>query len=120
MHGPTFMANPLACSVALANLDLLTGSDWRGNISRIEARLSEGLAPATDLETVADVRTIGAVGVIQLNHPVDMALVSKTALDHGVWVRPFRDLIYAMPPYISTDDELATITTALVAAAGAV
>ena len=120
MHGPTFMANPLACSVALANLDLLTGSDWRGNISRIEARLSEGLAPAADLETVAEVRTIGAVGVIQLNQPVDMDLVSKTALDHGVWVRPFRDLIYTMPPYISTDDELATITTALVAAAGAV
>lgn len=117
MHGPTFMANPLACAVAAANLDVLTETDWRANISRIHHRLSEGLAPARELDHVADVRTIGAVGVIQLDRPVDVAQSTRIALDHGVWVRPFRDLIYTMPPYISTDDELATITSALVAAA---
>lgn len=120
MHGPTYMANPLACSVAIASLDLLTGSDWRTNIGRIHTALASGLAPARELRSVADVRTIGAVGVIQLDRPVDMALVSETALDHNVWIRPFRDLIYTMPPYISTDGELAEITHALVAAAGAV
>ncbi|MEO6471480.1 MAG: adenosylmethionine--8-amino-7-oxononanoate transaminase [Aeromicrobium sp.] len=119
MHGPTFMANPLACAVASANLDLLIASNWRANIARINGGLSTGLEAARDFPQVADVRTIGAVGVIQLDRPVDMALVSKVALDNGVWVRPFRDLIYTMPPYISTDDELVTITTALVAAAGA-
>ena len=119
MHGPTFMANPLACAVAVANLDVLAESDWRANIGRIHTGLSEGLAPARDLANVADVRTLGAVGVIQLDRPVDIARVSAVALDHGVWVRPFRDLIYTMPPYISTDEELATITGALVAAAGA-
>lgn len=119
MHGPTYMANPLACAVAIASLDVLTGSDWRANIARIHTRLSTGLAPAHDLPHVADVRTIGAVGVIQLDRPVDIAAASAVALDQGVWLRPFRDLIYTMPPYISTDEELATITGALVAAAGA-
>jgi len=119
MHGPTFMANPLACAVAAANLDVLTESDWRSNVARINMGLSGGLAPARDLGHVADVRTIGAVGIIQLDRPVDVAKVSAVALDHGVWVRPFRDLIYTMPPYISTDEELASITGALVAAAGA-
>jgi adenosylmethionine-8-amino-7-oxononanoate aminotransferase len=117
MHGPTYMANPLACAVAAANLDLLTGSDWRTNVARIHAGLSEGLAPARELDDVAEVRTIGAVGVIQLNRPVDVPAASAIALEHGVWIRPFRDLIYTMPPYISTDEELATITGALVAAA---
>ena len=119
MHGPTFMANPLACAVAVANLDVLAESDWRANVGRIHTRLSDGLAPARDLVNVSDVRTLGAVGVIQLDGPVDVARVLAVALDHGVWVRPFRDLIYTMPPYISTDEELATITGALVAAAGA-
>ena len=119
MHGPTFMANPLACAVAVANLDVLAESDWRANIGRIHTGLSDGLAPARDLVNVSDVRTLGAVGVIQLDRPVDVARVSAVALDYGVWVRPFRDLIYTMPPYISTDEELATITGALVTAAGA-
>jgi adenosylmethionine-8-amino-7-oxononanoate aminotransferase len=119
MHGPTFMANPLACAVAVANLDLLAESDWRANIGRVQTGLSDGLAPARDLGHVSDVRSIGAVGVIQLDRPVDVARAARVALDHGAWVRPFRDLIYTMPPYISTDEELATITGALVAAAGA-
>lgn len=119
MHGPTFMANPLACAVAAANLDVLTESGWRTNIARINTSLTDGLAPARDLPHVSDVRTIGAVGVIQIDRPVDVAKVAAIALDHGVWVRPFRDLIYTMPPYISTDEELDTITGALVAAAGA-
>jgi len=119
MHGPTFMANPLACAVAVANLDVLAEADWRANIARIHTGLSDGLAPARDFGHVSDVRTIGAVGVIQLDRPVDADTVASTALDHGVWVRPFRNLIYTMPPYISTEEEIATITGALVAAAGA-
>ncbi len=119
MHGPTYMANPLACSVASANLDLLNTSDWQANIGRINTALTQGLAPAAALEHVADVRTLGAVGVIQLDRPVDVATATAIALDHGVWVRPFRDLIYTMPPYICTDSELVDITAALVAAAGA-
>ena len=119
MHGPTYMANPLACAVAAATLDLLTTSDWAGNVARLNDGLTAGLAPARDLDHVADVRTIGAVGVIQLDRPVDVHAASAVALDHGVWIRPFRNLIYTMPPYISTDDDIAEITSALVAAAGA-
>jgi adenosylmethionine-8-amino-7-oxononanoate aminotransferase len=119
MHGPTFMANPLACAVAVANLDLLTASDWRSNVSRIGRALERGLAPATALNHVVDVRVLGAVGVIQVDRSVDMEVVTKTALAHGVWVRPFRDLIYTMPPYVCTDDDLTTICSGLVAAAGA-
>ncbi|KRC65727.1 adenosylmethionine-8-amino-7-oxononanoate aminotransferase [Aeromicrobium sp. Root236] len=118
MHGPTYMANPLACAVAAASLDVLTESDWRLDIARINAALETGLAPARELAGVADVRTLGAVGVLQLDHPVDVAAASAVALDHGVWIRPFRDLIYTMPPYISTDEDLGVITGALVAAAG--
>jgi adenosylmethionine-8-amino-7-oxononanoate aminotransferase len=120
MHGPTFMANPLACAVAVANLDLLTASDWQMNVARISRALAIGLAPAAALDDVVDVRVLGAVGVIQLNHDIDMATATKTALDHGVWVRPFRDLIYTMPPYVGTDDDLTTISLGLVAAAGAI
>lgn len=119
MHGPTYMANPLACAVAIASLDLLTGSDWRSDSLRIGAALADGLAPAAGLDHVVDVRTLGAVGVIQLDRPVDLAVASAVALDHGVWIRPFRDLIYTMPPYICTDADLRTITTGLVAAAKA-
>ena len=117
MHGPTFMANPLACAVAAANLDVLTSTDWHPNVARLHTGLAAGLAPANELQHVAEVRTIGAVGVIALDRPVDVARVAAIALDHGVWVRPFRNLIYTMPPYICTDEEVATITGALVAAA---
>ena len=117
MHGPTFMANPLACAVAVANLDVLTSADWRANVARLHTGLADGLRPAHNLEHVTDVRTLGAVGVIALDQPVDVARTTNIALDHGVWVRPFRNLIYTMPPYICTDEEITTITGGLVAAA---
>jgi adenosylmethionine-8-amino-7-oxononanoate aminotransferase len=116
MHGPTFMANPLACAVALASLDLLLSQDWKARISAISAGLSSGLAPARELPAVKDVRVIGAVGVVQLAGPVDLPTMTDAALRRGVWVRPFHDLVYTMPPYICTDDEIATITAAITGA----
>jgi len=113
MHGPTYMANPLACSVALASLDLLTSSDWAANISRLSHQLGLRLDTARELPGVADVRVLGAVGVIQLDHPVDVVAASEAALAAGVWLRPFRDLIYTMPPYICTDAEIDTICSAM-------
>ena len=119
MHGPTFMANPLACAVAIANLDLLTERDWQADVRRIEAGLRAGLKPATDLDGVRDVRVIGAVGVIELDHPVDVVTASRAAAERGVWIRPFRDLVYTMPPYVVGDDDLQTICDGLLAAAAA-
>jgi adenosylmethionine-8-amino-7-oxononanoate aminotransferase len=116
MHGPTYMANPLACSVALASLDLLADGAWRENVARIERGLRDGLAPARDLPGVADVRVLGAIGVVQMEHEVDVAAVTATALAHGVWLRPFRDLIYTMPPYVMGDEDLAAVSAAVVAA----
>lgn len=118
-HGPTFMANPLAASVANASIELLLAADWRGQVARIEAGLRAGLAAAAELAGVADVRVLGAIGVVQLDRPVDVAAAGRAAVDAGVWLRPFRDLIYTMPPYITTDDDLALICTAVRAAAAA-
>jgi adenosylmethionine-8-amino-7-oxononanoate aminotransferase len=118
MHGPTFMANPLACAVALASTGLLADGSWRDNVARIEEGLTDGLAPARDLPGVKDVRVLGAIGVVQLTGPVDVGAATRAAVDRGVWLRPFRDLIYTMPPYITDDDDLAQITAAVVAAAG--
>lgn len=117
MHGPTYMGNPLACAVALANLDLLGTGDWKSDVERINGRLDAGLAPCRDLPGIADVRTIGAVGVADLDHPVDVAAATEAALDAGVWLRPFRNLIYTMPPYVCTDDEIDRICAAVLAAA---
>ena len=117
MHGPTYMGNPLACAVALANLELLTASDWSANVRRISTRLLDGLSPARDLPGVSDVRVLGAVGVIQLDRPVDVAAATDAALAAGVWIRPFRDLVYTMPPYVCTDDDLDAICAAMRAAA---
>jgi adenosylmethionine---8-amino-7-oxononanoate aminotransferase len=116
MHGPTFMANPLACAVASASLDLLAAGGWQARVDRIAGELASGLAPARESERVADVRTLGAVGVVQLRHAVDVPAVTTAALDQGVWVRPFRDLIYTMPPYITTSEEIAVICAAIVSA----
>jgi adenosylmethionine-8-amino-7-oxononanoate aminotransferase len=113
MHGPTYMGNPLACAVALANLDLLSGSAWAGEVARINRGLTSGLAGCRELPGVTDVRTIGAVGVVQLDHPVDVAKATDAAIDEGVWLRPFRDLVYTMPPYITDDADLDRITTAM-------
>jgi adenosylmethionine---8-amino-7-oxononanoate aminotransferase len=117
MHGPTFMANPLATAAALASTQLLADGDWRSDVARIEAGLRTGLEPARERPGVADVRVKGAIGVIQLDHPVDVARATAVAVAHGVWLRPFRDLIYAMPPYVTDDEDLARVTAAMVAAA---
>jgi adenosylmethionine-8-amino-7-oxononanoate aminotransferase len=116
MHGPTYMANPLACAVANASLQLLDDIDALATVEAIGSGLSSGLEPARDLPDVADVRTLGAVGVIELDRPVDVNAATKAALDHGVWIRPFRNLIYTMPPYISDPDDVARIATAMLAA----
>ena len=116
-HGPTFMGNPLASAIANASIDLLLESDWPANISRIESGLRDGLAAAAGLQRVTDVRVLGAIGVVQLDHEVDMAAATRAAVRAGVWLRPFRDLIYTMPPYITSDDDLARITAAVTAAA---
>ncbi len=117
MHGPTFMANPLACAVALANLELLDERGWHDDVRRLASGLTTGLQPAIDLAHVVDVRVLGAVGVIQLDHPVDVPAATTEAARHGVWIRPFRDLVYTMPPYVTADDELRQICAGLIAAA---
>lgn len=109
MHGPTYMGNPLACAVALASLDLLEASDWQRHVARVGSALASGLAPLRGAPGVQDVRTLGAVGVVQLDHPVDVPAASDAALRAGVWLRPFRDLVYVMPPYVTGDDDLAAI-----------
>ncbi|GAA2429891.1 adenosylmethionine--8-amino-7-oxononanoate transaminase [Streptomyces mauvecolor] len=116
-HGPTFMGNPLAASVALASIDLLLGQDWQREIKRIESGLLDGLGPARSIEGVRDVRVLGAIGVVQLDHDVDMKAATAAAVREGVWLRPFRDLIYTMPPYVTGDDDLARICRAVCAAA---
>jgi adenosylmethionine-8-amino-7-oxononanoate aminotransferase len=112
MHGPTYMGNPLACSVALASLDLLESSGWEANVTRVGAGLAE-LGSLRGSPGVADVRTIGAVGVVQLDHPVDVVKATDAAVEEGVWLRPFRDLVYTMPPYVTSDEDLARICGAI-------
>lgn len=117
MHGPTFMANPLACAVGVAAIELLLARDWRAEIAALTAGLEAGLAPARQLPNVVDVRVLGGIGVIELDAPVDMPSATDAAVAAGVWLRPFRQLIYAMPPYICTAEELAIIAAGMVAAA---
>lgn len=118
-HGPTFMANPLAAAVASASIDLLLGQDWRAEVRRIEAGLRSGLAPAAELPGVVDVRVLGAIGVVQLDHSVDVPAATAAAVSQGVWLRPFRDLVYTMPPYVTGDEDLARITAGVLAAVAA-
>ena len=115
-HGPTFMGNPLACAAANASLDLLADGRWETDVKRLETGLRADLAPLRDAPGVVDVRVRGAIGVVQLSHEVDMAAATRAAVASGVWLRPFRDLIYTMPPYVTGDTDLALITTAIGAA----
>lgn len=136
MHGPTFMANPLACSVALASLDLLAGRGgdagddgggggdddgpgWQERVGAVERGLREGLEPARELPGVLDVRVLGAIGVVQLERDVDVAAATAAAVRRGVWLRPFRDLVYTMPPYVIDESDLAAVAAAVVDAAHA-
>ena len=116
MHGPTFMGNPLACRVALASLSLLATGAWQAQVAAIETGLTQGLSRLRQQGGVIDVRTIGAVGVVQLDHEVDVVAATNAALDAGVWLRPFRDLIYTMPPYVCQPAEIDSITSAIAAA----
>jgi adenosylmethionine---8-amino-7-oxononanoate aminotransferase len=116
MHGPTFMGNPLACAIASANLDLLAARDTEAEVTRIERGLTAGLEQAASLESVREVRVLGAVGVVQLREPVRVTEVTAAAIERGVWVRPFRDLVYTMPPYVTSDADLALLTSGLVGA----
>lgn len=113
MHGPTFMANPLACTAALTSIRLLLESNWQENIKRIEQGLKQGLSSCKELPVVNDVRVLGGIGVVELNDAVDMKTIVPQFVDAGVWVRPFGKLVYVMPPYIISNDDLAFLTNAM-------
>ncbi|MDI9897686.1 adenosylmethionine--8-amino-7-oxononanoate transaminase [Rhodococcus sp. IEGM 1381] len=117
MHGPTFMGNPLACAIAVASVELLLSRDWRAEVAGLASGLAAGLAPARSLPGVADVRVLGGIGVIEMHSPVDMARATAAAVEAGVWLRPFGRLVYAMPPFICTDAEVAAIADAMLAVA---
>ena len=118
MHGPTFMANPLAAAVSLASIKLLLSRDWRGEVQQIESELSEGLAPASTLPGVRDVRVLGAIGVVEMEAPIPVATTQAALIERGVWLRPFGRLLYTMPPFVSSVPDIRTIAAAMVDAAG--
>ncbi|OZC86953.1 adenosylmethionine--8-amino-7-oxononanoate aminotransferase BioA [Rhodococcus sp. 15-1154-1] len=117
MHGPTFMANPLACAVAVAAVELLLGRDWRSEVAGIETGLRDGLAGVGDLPGVADVRVLGGIGVVEMDEPVDMQRATDAAVGEGVWLRPFGKLVYTMPPYVCAAEDVARIARAIGAVA---
>ncbi len=114
MHGPTFMANPLACAVANASIDLLLSSNWSARVAAIESQLKKELEACRGSDKVADVRVLGAIGVVELKAPIDLATATAQFVRRGVWVRPFGRLVYAMPPYVIGHDDLSRVTGAVV------
>ncbi|WP_045860479.1 adenosylmethionine--8-amino-7-oxononanoate transaminase [Teredinibacter purpureus] len=114
MHGPTFMANPLACAVANKSIELLLNSDWPNAIDNIQQQLTDGLAPCASFNTVQDVRCLGGIGVVEMKEPVNMAEITPAFVEEGVWVRPFGTRVYIMPPYVINNSDLATLTSAFV------
>jgi len=115
MHGPTFMGNPLSCSVANKSIDLLLRSDWENRILQIENILKSELLPLKKQKLVSDVRVIGAIGVVEFERPLDMKVVQEDLIENGVWLRPYGKLLYTMPPYVIKDEELLKITRAMIA-----
>lgn len=113
MHGPTYMANPLACSVAFSSVSLLLSTNWQNRIRDIQSQLKEELSPCIRKKSVNDVRVLGAIGVVEVDQPVDVPQIQKEFVDLGVWIRPFGKLVYLMPPYIITPDELSKLTWAI-------
>ncbi len=116
MHGPTFMANALACAVAAASLDIFADGAWQEQVLRIESELKQGLEPCGCSAAVQNVRVLGAIGVVEMRKPVDMAKLQAFFVEQGVWVRPFGKLVYIMPPYVSSSEDVATLCAAVRAA----